>query len=105
MNIEAIAPLAIDNMPALAANPAANLAADTGTAATDFSHWMSAQIGDVSAQIASSQTGLAQLATGETGNLHHVMLELEKAKLAFQLTLQVRNKILEGYQDIMRMQI
>jgi flagellar hook-basal body complex protein FliE len=46
-----------------------------------------------------------QLATGESGNLHHVLLELEKAKLAFQLTVQVRNKILEGYQDIMRMQI
>jgi flagellar hook-basal body complex protein FliE len=33
------------------------------------------------------------------------MLELEKAKTAFQLTVQVRNKILEGYQEIMRMQI
>ena len=97
MNIEAIAPLAADSMPAIAT--------EAPIAQADFSHWMSAQIGDVNAQIGSAQTGLSQLATGETGNLHHVMLELEKAKLAFQLTLQVRNKILEGYQDIMRMQI
>jgi flagellar hook-basal body complex protein FliE len=33
------------------------------------------------------------------------MMSLEKAKLSFELALQVRNKLLEAYQDIMRMQI
>jgi flagellar hook-basal body complex protein FliE len=103
MNIEAIAPLATESIGSIAAPT--STAGDTAAKGVDFMQWMNTQVGDVNSQIQSAQSGLTQLATGETGNLHHVMLELEKAKLAFQLTVQVRNKILEGYQDIMRMQI
>ncbi len=95
--VTGLQPTAFESMPSLTAPSTAP--------GTDFSQWITQQANDVSAQIDSAQTELAHLATGETGNLHHVMLELEKAKLAFQLTLQIRNKVLEGYQDIMRMQI
>jgi len=43
--------------------------------------------------------------TGEADDLHEVMIASEKAGLAFQLTLQVRNKMVEAYQEVMRMQI
>lgn len=102
MTIEAIAPLALEQVSALRPEFAA---APQGASGVDFGQWMRTQLGEVNAQIGSSQAGLAQLAAGENGNLHHVMLELDKARLAFQLTVQVRNKILESYQDIMRMQI
>ena len=42
---------------------------------------------------------------GETDNLHQVMMALDKAKVSFQLMVQVRNKLLEAYQDVLRMQI
>jgi len=42
---------------------------------------------------------------GETSNIHDVLLSIEKAKLSFELGLQVRNRLLEGYQEIMRMQV
>lgn len=45
------------------------------------------------------------LATGQVENLHKVMIDAEKADIALQFTLQVRNKLLEAYQEIMRMQI
>lgn len=48
---------------------------------------------------------LQDLASGKTDNIHHVMLSLEDAKLSLQLLVQVRNKLLEGYQDILRMQV
>lgn len=48
---------------------------------------------------------LQDLAAGKTDNIHHVMLSLEDAKLSLQLLVQVRNKLLEGYQDILRMQV
>lgn len=48
---------------------------------------------------------LQDLAAGKTDNIHHVMLSLGDAKLSLQLLVQVRNKLLEGYQDILRMQI
>jgi flagellar hook-basal body complex protein FliE len=48
---------------------------------------------------------LQDLASGKTDNIHHVMLSLGDAKLSLQLLVQVRNKLLEGYQDILRMQV
>jgi len=46
-----------------------------------------------------------QLLVGETDNIHEVMIAMEKAGLSFQLTLAVRNKVIEAYQEVMRMQI
>ncbi len=46
-----------------------------------------------------------QLATGEPIELHEVMLAQDRASLSLQLAIQVRNKLVEAYQDIMRMQI
>lgn len=46
-----------------------------------------------------------KLILGEVENIHQVMIAAEKADLALQLTLQIRNKILDAYNEIMRMQI
>ncbi len=46
-----------------------------------------------------------ELATGEPVDLHDVMISRETASLHMQLALQVRNKLVEAYQDVMRMQI
>ncbi len=48
---------------------------------------------------------MTKLAIGETQDLHQVMIAVEEVNLALQLTLQIRNKMLEAYQEIMRMQV
>ena len=45
------------------------------------------------------------LATGEVKNLHEVMVASEKASLAMQFTMQLRNRLIEAYQDILRTQV
>ena len=70
-----------------------------------FGEWFANEMQALNDQIRTSETNLEKLATGEMNNLHEVMMSLEKAKLSFQLTLEIRNKLLEGYQEIMRMQI
>lgn len=45
------------------------------------------------------------LITGELDNLHDVTIAAEKANVALQLTLGIRNKVVEAYKEIMRMQI
>ncbi|MDD2212096.1 MAG: flagellar hook-basal body complex protein FliE [Clostridia bacterium] len=42
---------------------------------------------------------------GNNVELHQVVLATEKAALALQLTMQIRNKVIEAYQELMRMQI
>lgn len=50
--------------------------------------------------------GLTQkLITGSVEDLHQVTFAMEQAKLSLQLAVQVRNKLVETYQEIMRMQV
>ena len=55
-------------------------------------------------QLLSHQASV-KFATGESDYLHELMITLEDAKLALQLAVEVRNKILDAYQEILRMQI
>jgi flagellar hook-basal body complex protein FliE len=68
-----------------------------------------AQIGEglqaLNQQLIAGQVDLQRLAAGEVTNLHEVMVRLEENRIALQLMLQVRNRALEAYQDVMRMQV
>lgn len=44
------------------------------------------------------------LMTGENKNLHETMIALQKADISFKLMMQIRNKLLEAYREISRMQ-
>jgi flagellar hook-basal body complex protein FliE len=46
-----------------------------------------------------------QFMAGQPVEFHDLMISMEKAGTAMQLTMQVRNKVLEAYQEMMRMQI
>ena len=48
---------------------------------------------------------IEDFATGKTRNIHETMIAVNKADLAFRLTMQVRNKIVEAYQEVMRTQV
>ncbi len=56
-------------------------------------------------QMRDNDQAVQALALGDTGELHKVMMNLEKTRLTFELALQVRNKALEAYQELMRMQV
>lgn len=70
-----------------------------------FASWLQSEVGLINNQINEADVQVQRLAVGDTDNLHQVMTSLEKAKLSFELGLQVRNKLLESYQEIMRMQV
>jgi flagellar hook-basal body complex protein FliE len=72
---------------------------------TSFADWFGTRIEATNSQLVSSEQGLQSLASGETTSLHHVMIGLEEARLGFQLVTQVRNHLLDAYQEVMRMQI
>ncbi|MFH1092028.1 MAG: flagellar hook-basal body complex protein FliE [Pseudomonadota bacterium] len=48
---------------------------------------------------------MEKLASGRTKNLHETMMAVQKAEISFKMLTQVRNKILNAYQEIMRMQV
>jgi flagellar hook-basal body complex protein FliE len=59
----------------------------------------------VNRDLLASQVDLQQLAVGNAENLHQIMIRLEESRLSFQLLMQVRGRLLEAYQDVMKMQI
>ena len=52
-----------------------------------------------------SNLEIQRLMAGETQDLHETMIAVQKADLSFQMMMQVRNKLLQAYQEIMRMQM
>jgi flagellar hook-basal body complex protein FliE len=52
-----------------------------------------------------SDVQMEKLATGKAQSIPDVMIAAEKADIALRLMLQVRNKIIEAYQDVMKMQV
>ena len=52
-----------------------------------------------------ADVAIEDFVAGKTGNIHETMISVNKADIAFRLTMQVRNKIVEAYQEVMRTQV
>jgi flagellar hook-basal body complex protein FliE len=52
----------------------------------------------------SSETQIGDLVQGKRQDIHNVMIAVEKADVAFQLMMQVRNKIVNAYQEVSKLQ-
>lgn len=75
----------------------------TGTGS--FSDVLNKAIEQVDQLQKQSDAATEALAAGQPIDLHTVMIATQQAELAVQLTVQVRNKAVEAYQEIMRMQL
>ncbi|MDR2443194.1 MAG: flagellar hook-basal body complex protein FliE [Deltaproteobacteria bacterium] len=52
-----------------------------------------------------AKTAMEELATGRNGNIHETLLSMSKAETSFKMVMQVRNKVLNAYQEVLRMQM
>lgn len=52
-----------------------------------------------------ADSAIQQLVTGEADDIQDVVLSMAKADLTFRLVLEIRNRLIESYQEIMRMQV
>lgn len=59
----------------------------------------------VNAMQKQADQAIEALATGEVRDIAQTMIAVEKANLSFELMTQIRNRIVEAYQEIMRMQV
>ncbi|MFP3358496.1 flagellar hook-basal body complex protein FliE [Planococcus sp. SIMBA_143] len=73
--------------------------------ATGFGDVFKHALKEVSAAQNVSDKKTDQLLTGEVKDVHEVMIASQKASLSLQMTMQVRNKVVEAYQEVMRMQV
>ena len=80
-------------------------AAGTRPAKGSFSNLLGQMVQDVNARQNVAGQALQDLQSGQNVSLHQTMIAMEEASVSFQLMVEVRNRLLESYQEIMRMQI
>ena len=77
--------------------------------ATDNAHTFSAALRDsvdkVNQYQVESDTAVKELVAGRSKNIHETLLTIERADASLKMMMQVRNKILDAYREIMRMQV
>lgn len=72
---------------------------------SNFSQLVTQGLQQVNEQLQANQVDLQRLAAGDASNLHQIMIRMEESRVSFSLMMQVRSRMLEAYQDIMKMQI
>ncbi len=92
------APLALQLGPVLSAPPAT-------VAMPDFGAMVMAGLRGVDAKLASADALVRRFAVGDDVPLHQVTVALEQARLSVELTMQVRARLVEGYRELMNMQL
>lgn len=68
-----------------------------------FKDTLRSLISEVDSQIKDADQKAQEFALGKNYDLHEIMIASEKADLSFRFLMQIRNKLLEAYQEIMRM--
>ena len=75
------------------------------TAGGDFSNFLGRMVSEVNAKQTAASDAVHGMMSGENISLHQAMVAMEEASVSFQLMVEVRNKLLESYQELMRMQV
>ncbi|WP_138430796.1 flagellar hook-basal body complex protein FliE [Fodinibius saliphilus] len=70
-----------------------------------FANVLTDAINSVDETMKASDNKVQEFVAGESDNVHDVMISMQKAKLSFDLMVEVRNKVVETYQEVSRMQI
>ncbi len=76
----------------------------SGAASTPFSELLTDAVGQVDQLEAQAHTAVAGLMTGTGVDVHQAMIATQKASMAFELALAVRNKAVQAYQQVIGMQ-
>ena len=108
-NVDAVPP-DTSPLPSSGIQMPAELAAPEGItsvhlAGTSFDSMLGQFVSEVNAQSAASAQAVSALQSGQSIPLHKAVIAMEEANVSFQLMVEVRNRMLDAYQEIMRMQM
>jgi flagellar hook-basal body complex protein FliE len=100
MAIEVIGSASTGGLGGVSKTPAATPASAT----EGFGDALAGLLASVDESAGAANTAVANMVQG-TGDVHEAMIALQRAETTLQLTVQIRNKFVQAYQDVMRMPI
>jgi flagellar hook-basal body complex protein FliE len=80
-------------------------AASEGSGTSDFAAVLKDKLTSLNTEQADAAKATTDMATGRVDDVAQTMLRIEQANVSLQMATQVRNKVIEAYQDILRMQM
>src|SRR5277367_5450045 len=95
-----IAPIAPLDTPSISSTPSTG-----ASGGSSFSEILSGAIGEVEGARSSANQSVERFLSGEGEDLHSTILSSQRADLEFQMFMQVRNKVVSAYQEIMKLQM
>lgn len=104
MSIEALGAIGAV-APSMALPEMAQATATVAAPSTAFIDQVARGLSDVNTQIQRADQLMREAAAGEKVEPHALMIAMEEAQMSLMLAVEVRNKVVEAYQELMRMQM
>ena len=79
--------------------------ATVGGSGAGFENLLGGLVNEVAQKQAAASSAVSGLLSGQNVSLHQAMISMEEANISFQMMVEVRNRLLDSYQELMRMQI
>jgi len=95
--------VSVNNISGISVFDAAGQSANKKTAGSEFKDTLNTILSQVNSQLQEDDQMTNEFALGKTDSLHEVMIATEKSSISLSFLLQIRNKLLDAYQEIMRM--
>jgi len=70
-----------------------------------FASMLAGRVGEMNTNLSAAETVLSDLAAGRAVEPQEAMISMERARISVLTFVQLRNKLIESYQDVMRMQL
>jgi flagellar hook-basal body complex protein FliE len=105
MNVEGVSGYKPLGMDIQLERPAAPTTAAAGAGAVEFSKMLMDGVLSLNAAQNESNQLVSNFIAGKGPEVHNLMLNVEKANLSLELAVQIRNKIIDAYNEVMRMQM
>jgi len=70
-----------------------------------FGNILTSKIEEINKLKLDADDAITKVEFSDSGSIHEAIIAMEKASISFKTMLQVRNKVLEAYQEVMRMQV
>jgi|SRR5690348_11010624 len=105
MNISSIQPSSIQPANIGPIDPFAGAGTERASGGPEFHDILQGAIDQVERSSSNAQQSVQNFLSGEGDDLHSTALAVQRADLEFSLLMQVRNKVVSAYQEVMRMQM
>ena len=89
----------------ISTDTATKAAGATSIQPNSFSSILENAVQDVNAKMQTADVEKAKVLSGDTSNVHQAMIAVQESSVAFSLMVEVRNKLVDSYQELMRMSV